>query len=150
MGGDAKLCSCHLAVTAPPLLTFRAPKTLPGTSLVVQCLYSELPMQGAWVRSLVGKLRFHKQCSATKGKKKNKNLPEMPDVDTNQKCWNWDQNIQALYFNALKRHFQSTYCVLVEKEMATQPTPVFSLGESPRTEETGGLQAMGSQSVRHD
>ena len=70
MGGDAKLCSCHLAVTAPPLLTFRAPKTLPGTSLVVQCLYSELPTQGAWVRSLVGKLRFHKQCSATKGKKK--------------------------------------------------------------------------------
>ena len=35
MGGDAKLCSCHLAVTAPPLLTFRAPKTLPGTSLVI-------------------------------------------------------------------------------------------------------------------
>ena len=33
---------------------------------------------------------------------------------------------------------------------AWQPTPVFLPGESPWTEETGGLQSMGSQKVRHD
>ena len=31
-----------------------------------------------------------------------------------------------------------------------QPTPVFLPGESPRTEEPGGLQSIGSQWVRHD
>jgi len=31
-----------------------------------------------------------------------------------------------------------------------QPTPVFLPEESPRTEESGGLQSMGSQRVRHD
>ena len=31
-----------------------------------------------------------------------------------------------------------------------QPTPVFLLGESPWTEEPGGLQSMGSQRVGHD
>ena len=31
-----------------------------------------------------------------------------------------------------------------------QPPPVFLLGESPRTEEPGGLQSMGLQSVGHD
>ena len=30
-----------------------------------------------------------------------------------------------------------------------QPTPVFLPGESPRTEEPGGLQSLGSQRVRH-
>ena len=33
---------------------------------------------------------------------------------------------------------------------AWQPTPVFLPGESPRTEEPGRLQPMGSQRVRHD
>ena len=33
---------------------------------------------------------------------------------------------------------------------AWQPTPVFLLGESPWTEETGGLPSMGSQRVGHD
>ena len=33
---------------------------------------------------------------------------------------------------------------------AWQPTPVFMPGESPRTEEPGGLQSMGSQRVGHD
>ena len=33
---------------------------------------------------------------------------------------------------------------------AWQPTPVFLPGESPWTEETGGLQPMGSQRVGHD
>ena len=33
---------------------------------------------------------------------------------------------------------------------AWQPTPVFLPGESPWTEEPGGLQTMGSQRVRHD
>ena len=31
-----------------------------------------------------------------------------------------------------------------------QPTPVFLPGESPWTEEPGGLQSMGSQGVKHD
>ena len=31
-----------------------------------------------------------------------------------------------------------------------KPTPVFLLGESPWTEEPGGLQSMGSQRVGHD
>ena len=31
-----------------------------------------------------------------------------------------------------------------------RPTPVFLTGESPWTEELGGLQSMGSQRVRHD
>ena len=33
---------------------------------------------------------------------------------------------------------------------AWQPTPAFLPGESPWTEEPGGLQSMGSQKVRHD
>ena len=33
---------------------------------------------------------------------------------------------------------------------AWQPTPVFLPGESPWTEEPGGLQSMGLQRVRHD
>ena len=33
---------------------------------------------------------------------------------------------------------------------AWQPTPVFLPGESPWTEEPGGLQSMGSQRVRHN
>ena len=33
---------------------------------------------------------------------------------------------------------------------AWEPTPVFLPGESPRTEEPGGLQSMGSQRVGHD
>ena len=33
---------------------------------------------------------------------------------------------------------------------ARQPTPVFLLGESPWTEEPGGLQSMGLQRVGHD
>ena len=33
---------------------------------------------------------------------------------------------------------------------AWQPTPVFSSGESPWTEEPGGLQSMGSRRVRYD
>ena len=32
---------------------------------------------------------------------------------------------------------------------AWQPTPVFLPGESPWTEETGGLHSMGSQRVEH-
>ena len=36
----------------------------------------------------------------------------------------------------------------LEEEMA--PTPVFLPGESPWTEEPGGLQSTGSQIVRHN
>ena len=37
----------------------------------------------------------------------------------------------------------------LEKEMATHSSILFP-GESPRTEEPGGLQSMGSQRVGHD
>ena len=33
---------------------------------------------------------------------------------------------------------------------AWQPTPAFLAGESPWTEESGGLRSMGSQRVGHD
>ena len=36
------------------------------------------------------------------------------------------------------------------RSLAWQPTPVFLPGETPQTEEPGGLQSMGSQRVRHD
>ena len=38
----------------------------------------------------------------------------------------------------------------LEKEMATEPTPVFLPGASPWTEEPGGLHSMGSQRVGHN
>ena len=37
-----------------------------------------------------------------------------------------------------------------EDPLAWQPTPVFLPGETPQTEEPGGLQSMGLQRVRHD
>ena len=33
---------------------------------------------------------------------------------------------------------------------AWQPTPIFLPGESPQTEDPGGLQSVGSQRVRHN
>ena len=36
------------------------------------------------------------------------------------------------------------------EKRAWQPTPVFLPGESPWTDEPGGLQSVGSQRVRHD
>ena len=38
----------------------------------------------------------------------------------------------------------------IPRKRAWQPTPVFLPGESPWTEEPGGLQSMGSQRVGHD
>ena len=38
----------------------------------------------------------------------------------------------------------------IPRRRAWQPTPVFLPGESPRTEEPGRLQSMGSQRVRHN
>ena len=57
--------------------------------------------------------------------KKKKNLPAM-----------WETWVQSLgWEDPLRR--------------AWQPTPVFLPGESPWTEELGGLQSMGSQEVGH-
>ena len=39
---------------------------------------------------------------------------------------------------------------LENQRMAWQPTPIFLPGESPRTEESGGLQSIGSQRIRQD
>ena len=56
-----------------------------------------------------------------------KNLPAM-----------WENQVQSL-------HWEDS----LEKEW--QPTPVFLPGESPRIEESGGLQLIrSSQTVRHD
>ena len=38
----------------------------------------------------------------------------------------------------------------IPSRRAWQPTPVFFPGESPWTEDPGGLQSMGSQQVRYD
>ena len=57
--------------------------------------------------------------------KKKKNLPAM-----------WETWVESLgWEDPLRR--------------AWQPTPVFLPGESPWTEELGGLQSMGSQEVGH-
>ena len=40
--------------------------------------------------------------------------------------------------------------LIPELRRAWQPSPVFLPGESPLTEEPGGLQSMGLQRVRHD
>ena len=45
---------------------------------------------------------------------------------------------------------QETWVGKIPWRRAWQSTPVFLPGESPWTEEPGGLQSMGSQSVRHD
>ena len=48
-----------------------------------------------------------------------------------------------LSFNSLKKK-------ITHLKRAWQPTPVFLPGESPWTEEPGGLQSKGSQRVGHD
>ena len=45
---------------------------------------------------------------------------------------------------------QKTWVEKIPWRRIRQPTPVFLPGESPWTEEPGGLQFMGPQSVRHD
>ena len=51
-----------------------------------------------------------------------------------------------------KRHIPVCFLFLqcIPWRRAWQPTPVFLPGESLWTEETGGLQSMGSQRVGHD
>ena len=45
---------------------------------------------------------------------------------------------------------QETWVGKIPWRRAWQPTPVFLPGESPWTEEPGGLQSMGLQRVKHD
>ena len=42
------------------------------------------------------------------------------------------------------------WVVKIPWKRAWQPTLVFFLGDSPRTEEPDGLQSMGSQRIKHD
>ena len=49
-----------------------------------------------------------------------------------------------------KRHAFDPWVRKIPWERAWQPTPVFLPGESPWTEEPGGLQSMGSRRVGHD
>ena len=44
----------------------------------------------------------------------------------------------------------SSWVGKIPRRRTWQPTPVFLPGETPWTEEPGGLQSMGSQTVRHD
>ena len=45
---------------------------------------------------------------------------------------------------------RKTWVGKIPRRRAWHPTPVFLLGESPWTKESGGLQSMGSQRVGHD
>ena len=49
-----------------------------------------------------------------------------------------------------KRHQFNPWVGKIPWRRAQQPTPVFLPGESPWTEEPGGLQSIGSQRIRHD
>ena len=49
----------------------------------------------------------------------------------------------------LKQHSPLYVPLKIPWRRAWQPTPVFLPGESPWTEEPGGLQSMGPQRVRH-
>ena len=52
--------------------------------------------------------------------------------------------------NRCKRRGSNPRVGKVPRRRAWQPTPVFLPGESPWTEEPGGLQCIGSQRIRHD
>ena len=49
-----------------------------------------------------------------------------------------------------KRHQFNPWVGKIPWRRAQQPTPVFLPGESPWTEEPGGLQSIGSRRIRHD
>ena len=53
-------------------------------------------------------------------------------------------------FRRPKRHGLDPWVRKIPSRRKWQSTPVFLLGESPRTEEPGGLQSMGSQREGHD
>ena len=50
----------------------------------------------------------------------------------------------------LKRIVFDPWVRKIPRKSAWQPTPVFLPGETPRTEEPGGLQSIGSHGVGHD
>ena len=79
----------------------------------------------------------------------------------NYNCWINSYAVwKSIYIRDYGRHCQialSSYCynsyILVGKipfRRAWQPSPVFLSGESQGTEEPGGLQPMGSQTVGHN
>ena len=59
-------------------------------------------------------------------------------------------SIFAVYFMSLWRLGFDPWVGTIPWRRAWQPTPVFLPGESPWTEEPGGLQSMGLQRVGHD
>ena len=67
---------------------------------------------------------------------------------------NWASQVAgkepACQLRRLKRHGFAPWVRKIPWRRAWQPTPVFLPGESPRTEEPGGLQSIGSQRVRHN
>ena len=51
---------------------------------------------------------------------------------------------------AMQETWAHTWVGKIPWRRAWQPTPVFLPGESPGMEESGGLQSMGLQRIRHD
>ena len=58
--------------------------------------------------------------------------------------------VPACQHRRRKRHGFAPWVRKIPWRRAWQPTPIFLPGESPWTEEPGGLQSIGSQRVRHD
>ena len=68
---------------------------------------------------------------------------ELPDP--HERSWETDS-----LMNVMSEEKVSGMCVYLFVRRAWQPTPGFLPGESPWTEEPGGLQSMESQRVGHD
>ena len=63
--------------------------------------------------------------------------------------WHYDKE-PACHCRRHKRHRFSPWVGKIPWRRKWQPTPVFLFGESPWTEQLGGLQSMGSQRVGQD
>ena len=67
-------------------------------------------------------------------------------------CFHWASLVAQMQRICLKcgRPGFDPWAGMTPWRRAWQPTPVFLARESPWTEEPGGLQSMGTQTVRHD
>ena len=78
-----------------------------------------------------------------------RNLRQFSNIDPLQCSRRGLSTVQVFFYLVAALSLQS--CIgKMPWRRAWQPTPVFLPGESPWTEEPGGLQSMGSQRVRHD
>ena len=81
---------------------------------------------------------FEKQ---SKGFQKTFNVKNFANLSSNSTCLHCCEVFKMLYIYWIRK---------MPWRRAWQPTPVFLPGESPRMEEPGGLQSLGSQRVGHD